>query len=43
MTASSRDISDILLPIKARFAPNTLETTNLYNDRARRRPITHFP
>jgi multiple sugar transport system substrate-binding protein len=34
------DLSDILLPIKSAFAPNTLETTYLYNDVARRRPIT---
>jgi len=25
------DLSDILLPMKSAFAPNTLETTNLYN------------
>src|SRR6478672_7523139 len=29
------DISDVLTPIKDRFAPNTLETTHLYSDKAK--------
>ena len=31
------DISDIIEPIKGRFAPNTVETTALWNDRAKKR------
>src|SRR5712671_2722167 len=31
------DISDVINPIKDRFAPNTVETTYLYNDKAKKR------
>jgi multiple sugar transport system substrate-binding protein len=37
------DISDILTPIKARFAPNTIETTYLYNDAAKKKAYYAFP
>ena len=30
------DLSDILLPMKDRFAPNTLETALLYNDQSKK-------
>src|SRR5215471_19092025 len=29
------DISDVLTPMKARFLPNTVETTYLYNDKTK--------
>lgn len=37
------DISDILEPMKARFTPNTLETTYLYNDKAKKKAYYAFP
>lgn len=37
------DISDILTPMKDRFAPNTLETTYLYNDKAKKKAYYAFP
>ena len=37
------DLSDIMLPMKAAFAPNTLETTYLYNDQAKKRAYYGFP
>src|SRR5215510_15141566 len=40
---ASSDLSDILLPIKSAFAPNTLETTYLYNDVAKKKAYYGFP
>jgi multiple sugar transport system substrate-binding protein len=37
------DISDIITPIKARFTPNTVETTLLYNDKAKKKAYYAFP
>ncbi len=37
------DISDILLPIKGKFLPNTLETTYLWNDKTKKRAYYAFP
>lgn len=37
------DLSSVLTPIAGRFAPNTLETTHLYNDRAKNRAYYAFP
>ena len=37
------DISDILTPMKSAFAPNTLETTWLYNDKDKKRAYYAFP
>jgi multiple sugar transport system substrate-binding protein len=37
------DISDIINPIKDRFAPNTVETTYLFNDKAKNRAYYAFP
>src|SRR5260370_473040 len=37
------DISDVINPIKDRFAPNTVETTYLYNDKAKKRAYYAFP
>ena len=37
------DISDVITPMKARFAPNTLETTFLYNDKTKKRAYYAFP
>ena len=37
------DISDILTPMKDRFSPNTLETTYLYNDKAKKKAYYAFP
>jgi multiple sugar transport system substrate-binding protein len=37
------DLSDVLVPLKANFAPNTLETTYLYNDVAKKRAYYAFP
>src|SRR5437016_11705854 len=31
------DISDVLTPMKANFLPNTVETTNLYNEQPKKR------
>ncbi|HZP75485.1 MAG TPA: ABC transporter substrate-binding protein [Pseudolabrys sp.] len=37
------DISDVLTPMKATFAPNTLETTYLYNDKTKKKAYYAFP
>jgi multiple sugar transport system substrate-binding protein len=37
------DISDIIEPIKERFAPNTVETTYLYNDKTKKKAYYAFP
>ncbi|HZQ62931.1 MAG TPA: ABC transporter substrate-binding protein [Casimicrobiaceae bacterium] len=37
------DISDVINPIKAQFAPNTVETTFLYNDKAKKKAYYAFP
>jgi multiple sugar transport system substrate-binding protein len=37
------DLSDILVPMKAQFLPNTLETTYMYNDKAKKRAYYAFP
>src|ERR1041384_5544290 len=37
------DLSDIMLPMKSAFAPNTLETVSLYNDVAKKRAYYGFP
>src|SRR5450759_4519712 len=37
------DLSDILLPMKSAFAPNTLETTYLLNDVTKKRGYYGFP
>jgi len=37
------DLSDILLPMKSVFAPNTLETAFLYNDQTKKRAYYGFP
>ena len=37
------DISSVISPIRARFAPNTVETTFLYNDAAKTRAYYAFP
>jgi multiple sugar transport system substrate-binding protein len=37
------DISDVIAPIKDRFAPNTVETTWLYNDKTKKRAYYAFP
>ncbi len=37
------DISDIINPIKDRFAPNTVETTFLQNDKAKKKAYYAFP
>src|SRR3954463_5412559 len=37
------DLSDILTPMKGNFLPNTLETTFLYNDKAKKRAYYAFP
>jgi len=37
------DLSDILVPMKAKFLPNTLETTYMYNDKAKKRAYYAFP
>jgi multiple sugar transport system substrate-binding protein len=37
------DISDVLTPMKARFLKNTLETTWLYDDKAKKRAYYAFP
>src|SRR5271154_7572545 len=37
------NLSDVLTPMKDRFLPNTLETTYLYNDKAKRRAYYAFP
>jgi len=37
------DISSVIDPIRSRFAPNTVETTFLYNDAAKKRAYYAFP
>jgi multiple sugar transport system substrate-binding protein len=37
------DITSILTPIKGQFAPNTIETTFLYNDKTKKRAYYAFP
>ena len=37
------DLSDVLVPIKDKFAPNTIETTYLLNDKAKKRAYYAFP
>jgi multiple sugar transport system substrate-binding protein len=37
------DISSVINPIKARFAPNTVETTYLYDDKAKAKAYYAFP
>jgi multiple sugar transport system substrate-binding protein len=37
------DLSDILTPMKAKFLPNTLETTYMYNDKTKKRAYYAFP
>ncbi|KQW37839.1 ABC transporter substrate-binding protein [Rhizobacter sp. Root404] len=37
------DISSVIDPIRTRFAPNTIETTFLYNDQAKKRAYYAFP
>jgi multiple sugar transport system substrate-binding protein len=37
------DLSDILTPMKAAFAPNTLETALLYNDQTKKKAYYGFP
>ena len=37
------DISSVISPMKARFAPNTVETTFLYNDQTKNKAYYAFP
>ncbi|HWI11666.1 MAG TPA: extracellular solute-binding protein, partial [Burkholderiaceae bacterium] len=37
------DITSVIDPIRARFAPNTIETTFLYNDKTKSRAYYAFP
>jgi multiple sugar transport system substrate-binding protein len=37
------DVSDVLGPLKASFAPNTIETTLLFNDKAKKKAYYAFP
>ncbi len=37
------DISDVLVPLKANFLTNTLETTYLYNDKTKKKAYYAFP
>src|SRR5437899_5956666 len=37
------DLSDVITPIKGNFLPNTVETTYLYNDKAKKRAYYGFP
>jgi multiple sugar transport system substrate-binding protein len=37
------DMTDVIEPMKARFAPNTVETTYLYNDKLKKRSYFAFP
>ncbi len=37
------DLSDVINPLKAGFAPNTAETAFLYNDKAKKRAYYAFP
>jgi multiple sugar transport system substrate-binding protein len=37
------DISDVLVPMKDKFLKNTIETTNLYNDKTKKKAYYAFP
>src|SRR5437588_3315396 len=37
------DISEIINPLKAQFAPNTIETTFLYNDKTKKKAYYAYP
>jgi multiple sugar transport system substrate-binding protein len=37
------DLTDVITPLKASFAPNTVETTYLYNDKTKKRAYYAFP
>src|SRR5512138_919371 len=37
------DISDVIEPMKSQFAPNTVETTFLYSDKAKKKGYYAFP
>ena len=37
------DLTDVLTPMKSSFAPNTLETTYLYNDKTKKKAYYAFP
>jgi multiple sugar transport system substrate-binding protein len=37
------DLSDVLTPMKGAFAPNTLETANLYSDKTKKKAYYAFP
>jgi len=37
------DLSDVLTPMKSAFAPNTLETTYLYNEKTKKKAYYAFP
>ena len=37
------DITDVITPLKGNFAPNTVETTFLYNDKSKKRAYYAFP
>jgi multiple sugar transport system substrate-binding protein len=37
------DISDVIEPLKSRFAPNTVETAHLYNDKTKKKAYYAFP
>jgi multiple sugar transport system substrate-binding protein len=37
------DLSDVLTPMAATFLPNTIETTHLYNDKAKKNAYYAFP
>src|ERR1041384_6314659 len=37
------DISDVVNPLKAQFAPNTIETTYLYNDKTKKKAYYAYP
>ena len=37
------DISDIINPLKGQFAPNTVETTFLYNDKTKKKRLLRLP
>src|ERR1700730_2643276 len=37
------DVTDVITPLKASFAPNTVETTFLYNDKSKKRAYYAFP
>ncbi len=37
------DITDVITPLKAQFAPNTVETTFLYNDKTKKKAYYAFP